>query len=247
MFPDNYAIFHHPKLHPKRFSRVPLEYYKSILANDTGHVCNHYRCLPVFPSFTARSIFDRRKFQFDRFIRKICYRFVENINRSPTIHTGYNDITTRFRITVLTRRRWSPFPTFSTRMIYDRREEYRIARLLQLPVYFTIIPPLPRSAGYIRPSHEYAVSWLSIPSLLHLPSLNYERATYQSPCNDLPCSVQKFRSIENFFSSNFRIVESRWWINHRIILTNLNNNNNGSFLDVSYSSSSKCRNRYWYR
>lgn len=111
----------------------------------------------IVPSFTARSIFDRRKFRFDRFIRKICYRFVENINRSSTIHTGYNDITTRFRITVLTRRRWSPFPTFSTRMIYDRREEYRIARLLQLPVYFTIIPPLPRSAGYIRPSHEYAL------------------------------------------------------------------------------------------
>lgn len=97
------------------------------------------------------------KIVFDRFIRKICYRFVENINRSSTIHTGYNDITTRFRITVLTRRRWPPFPTFSTRMIYDQREEYRIARLLQLPVYFTIIPPLPRSAGYIRPSHEYAL------------------------------------------------------------------------------------------
>lgn len=140
------------------------------------------------------------KIVFDRFIRKICYRFVENINRSSTIHTGYNDITTRFRITVLTRRRWPPFPTFSTRMIYDRREEYRIARLLQLPVYFTIIPPLPRSAGYIRPSHEYALllfrDFPSRPPSLNLPSLNYERATYQSPCNDLPCSVQKFRSIE---------------------------------------------------
>lgn len=77
-----------------------------------------------------------------------------------------------------------------------------------------------------------AVSWLSIPSLLHLPSLNYERATYQSPLKRFTVfgsEISLDRNIENFFSSNFPPI--------------LNNNNNGSFLDVSYSSSSKCRNR----
>lgn len=192
------------------------------------------------------------KIIFDRFIRKICYRFVENINRSSTIHTGYNDITTRFRITVLTRRRWSPFPTFSTRMIYDRREEYRIARLLQLPVYFTIIPPLPRSAGYIRPSHEYAL--LLFRDFPSRPSSTCLLSTMREPHINPLATIYRVR-FRNFARSKyweflflqFSFVESRWWINHRIILTNLNNNNNGSFSDVSYSSSSKCRNRYWYR
>lgn len=150
------------------------------------------------------------KIVFDRFIRKICYRFVENINRSSTIHTGYNDITTRFRITVLTRRQWSPFPTFSTRMIYDRREEYRIARLLQLPVYFTIIPPLPRSAGYIRPATNTRyccfVTFHPVPPPLAFSQL------WES---HISIPLQRFtvfgseisldRNIENFFSSNFRL------------------------------------------
>lgn len=93
-------------------------------------------------------------------------------------------------------------------MIYDRREEYRIARLLQLPVYFTIIPPLPRSAGYIRPGHEYALLlFRDFPS--HPSS---QRTTYQCLAmiylemfRNLEISIEILR-IFFFFLWNFRIT-----------------------------------------
>lgn len=93
-------------------------------------------------------------------------------------------------------------------MIYDRREEYRIARLLQLPVYFTIIPPLPRSAGYIRPGHEYALllfrDFPSHPSSQRNPHINALAMIYLEMFRNLEISIEILR----IFFSFYRIFES---------------------------------------